>query len=167
MADLFDPVVIGGVTLRNRTLLPSMTTRLADDDGHVTDATVALNDPATGLTILPTHGSFQMHVVQKSTGQVITTTVNIDLDGVNPASDTTLTSLAADIDAAANVTARQTMSVTMEEVPRRFMAIPPVMGDPIDDPMGELSGPVEIDDMGCSRLKTIAGKRPVSPPVPS
>ncbi|GAA3225379.1 hypothetical protein GCM10017691_14190 [Pseudonocardia petroleophila] len=41
MADLFDPVVIGGVTLRNRTLLPSMTTRLADDDGHVTDATVA------------------------------------------------------------------------------------------------------------------------------
>ncbi len=84
-------------------LLDSVTSATA-----VTDATVALNDPATGLTILPTHGSFQMHVVQKSTGQVITTTVNIDLDGVNPASDTTLTSLAADIDAAANVTASVT-----------------------------------------------------------
>jgi 2,4-dienoyl-CoA reductase-like NADH-dependent reductase (Old Yellow Enzyme family) len=40
-ADLFDTVAIGGVQLRNRTLLPSMTTRLADDIGHVTDATVA------------------------------------------------------------------------------------------------------------------------------
>jgi len=74
----------------------------------VTDPTVALNDPATDLSILPTHGSFQMHVVQKSTGQVITTTINIDLDGVNPASDTTLTTLAADIDAAANITASVT-----------------------------------------------------------
>ncbi len=74
----------------------------------VTDPTVALNDPATDLTILPTHGSFQMHVVQKSTGQVITTTINIDLDGVNPASDTTLNSLAADIDLANSVTASVT-----------------------------------------------------------
>ncbi len=74
----------------------------------VTDPTVALNDPATDLTILPTHGSFQMHIVQKSTGQVITTTINIDLDGVNPASDTTLVSLAADMDVAANVTASVT-----------------------------------------------------------
>ncbi len=74
----------------------------------VTDPTVALNDPATDLTIRPTHGSFQMHVVQKSTGQVITTTINIDLDGVNPASDTTLVSLAADIDAASNITATVT-----------------------------------------------------------
>jgi dimethylglycine catabolism A len=39
--DLFDPITIGGVRLRNRTLLPSMTTRLADDIGFVTDATVA------------------------------------------------------------------------------------------------------------------------------
>ncbi|GAA1842367.1 hypothetical protein GCM10009772_20020 [Pseudonocardia alni subsp. carboxydivorans] len=38
---LFDPIEIGGVRLRNRTLLPSMTTRLADDAGHVTDATLA------------------------------------------------------------------------------------------------------------------------------
>jgi 2,4-dienoyl-CoA reductase-like NADH-dependent reductase (Old Yellow Enzyme family) len=39
--DLFDPISIGGVRLRNRTVLPSMTTRLADDEGFVTDATVA------------------------------------------------------------------------------------------------------------------------------
>lgn len=38
---LFDPVRIGDVELRNRTLLPSMTTRLADDDGFVTEATIA------------------------------------------------------------------------------------------------------------------------------
>ncbi|MBN9799589.1 NAD(P)-binding protein [Pseudonocardia alni] len=38
---LFDPIEIGGVRLRNRTLLPSMTTRLADDAGHVTEATLA------------------------------------------------------------------------------------------------------------------------------
>lgn len=38
---LFDPIEIGGVRLRNRTQLPSMTTRLADDAGHVTDATLA------------------------------------------------------------------------------------------------------------------------------
>ncbi|MEZ6190160.1 MAG: flagellar hook-associated protein FlgK [Phycisphaerales bacterium] len=75
----------------------------------VADATVALNDlDATDLTIAPTHGSFQVHVVQKSTGQVVTTTVNVDLDGINPAGDTTLTSLAADIDAAANITATVT-----------------------------------------------------------
>ncbi|NMI01747.1 NAD(P)-binding protein [Pseudonocardia acidicola] len=41
MPELFDPIEIGGVRLRNRTLLPSMTTRLADDVGHVTDATIA------------------------------------------------------------------------------------------------------------------------------
>jgi flagellar hook-associated protein 1 FlgK len=74
----------------------------------VADATVALNDPDTDLTMFPTHGSFQVHVVQKSTGQVITRTVNVDLDGINPTGDTTLTSLAADIDAAANISASVT-----------------------------------------------------------
>lgn len=75
----------------------------------VADATVALNDlDATDLAIAPTHGSFQVHVVQKSTGQIVTRTINVDLDGINPAGDTTLTSLAADIDAAANITATVT-----------------------------------------------------------
>lgn len=39
--DLFSPVRIGDVELRNRTVLPPMTTRLADDDGFVTDRTLA------------------------------------------------------------------------------------------------------------------------------
>ena len=75
----------------------------------IADPTAALSDlDATDLTIAPTHGSFQVHVVQKSTGQVVTRTINVDLDGINPAGDTTLTSLAADIDAAANITATVT-----------------------------------------------------------
>jgi len=74
----------------------------------VTDPSALLNDPTTDLPVAPSHGSFQLHVVQKSTGQVITTTINIDLDGINPAGDTTLNSLAADIDAAANISATVT-----------------------------------------------------------
>jgi len=38
---LFSPGVIGGLESRNRIVLPSMTTRLATGEGHVTDATVA------------------------------------------------------------------------------------------------------------------------------
>lgn len=83
----------------------------------VADATVALNDSATDLTIFPTHGSFQIHVVQKSTGQVITTTINIDLDGINPAGDTTLTTLAADLDAAANISATVTPDGRLQITP--------------------------------------------------
>ena len=41
MTALFTPMSIGGVELRNRIVMPSMTTRLADGEGHVTDATVA------------------------------------------------------------------------------------------------------------------------------
>ena len=41
MTALFTPMSIGGVELRNRIVMPSMTTRLADREGHVTDATVA------------------------------------------------------------------------------------------------------------------------------
>ena len=41
MVGLFDPGRIGPVTVPNRIVLPSMTTRTADFDGHVTDATIA------------------------------------------------------------------------------------------------------------------------------
>lgn len=80
----------------------------------VADPTAALNDPATALAIMPTHGSFQMNVVQKSTGQVVTTTINVDLDGINPATDTTLNSLAADLDLADNITASVTTGGTLQ-----------------------------------------------------
>ena len=38
---LFTPARIGGVEIRNRIVMPPMTTRLADAEGHVTDATIA------------------------------------------------------------------------------------------------------------------------------
>jgi len=38
---LFTPARIGGVEIRNRVVMPPMTTRLADAEGYVTDATIA------------------------------------------------------------------------------------------------------------------------------
>ena len=64
----------------------------------------ALNNTAsTGLAFTPKSGSFLLQVTQKSTGQVQTTQVNIDLTG--SASDTTLTDVAAQINGAGNVSA--------------------------------------------------------------
>jgi 2,4-dienoyl-CoA reductase-like NADH-dependent reductase (Old Yellow Enzyme family) len=40
-SQLFTPKQIGSVTIRNRTVMPAMTTRLADREGFVTDATIA------------------------------------------------------------------------------------------------------------------------------
>ncbi len=75
----------------------------------VTDPTALLNDAdATDLPVLPIHGSFQVHVIQKSTGQVVTNTIDVDLDGINPAGDSTLNSVAADIDLASNISASVT-----------------------------------------------------------
>jgi flagellar hook-associated protein 1 len=69
------------------------------------DESLLLNDPDAGYDFTPQHGSFQLHVTQKSTGQRVTSVINIDLDGINPATDTSLTSLASDINAVSNVTA--------------------------------------------------------------
>ena len=41
MTALFSPGLIGNLEIRNRVVMPSMTTKLADADGHVTDATMA------------------------------------------------------------------------------------------------------------------------------
>ena len=41
MTALFTPMRIGNVEIRNRVVMPAMVTRLADDEGYVTDATVA------------------------------------------------------------------------------------------------------------------------------
>ncbi len=75
----------------------------------VEDTSVALNDAASKIPFPLQHGSFQFHVTQKSTGQRITQTINVDLDGINPATDTTLTDLAASINAVANVSASITL----------------------------------------------------------
>lgn len=72
---------------------------------QVLDSTLALNDPDAGLDFAPDHGSFKVHVTQKSTGQRVTSTINVDLDGINAATDTTLASLVADLDAIGNISA--------------------------------------------------------------
>ena len=41
MTKLFSPGHIGGVEIRNRVVMPPMTTRFADDEGKVTDTTIA------------------------------------------------------------------------------------------------------------------------------
>lgn len=68
----------------------------------VTDPTAALN--AAGLPFAVTHGGFNLKVVNTSTGEVTTTRVAIDLDGLN-ANDTTLAALAGTLGGIANVTA--------------------------------------------------------------
>jgi flagellar hook-associated protein 1 len=70
----------------------------------VDDTTVALNDDASGLAFKPVNGSFVVHVTSKATGLTTSTLVQVDLDGLN-ADDTTLDSLAADIDGVDNITA--------------------------------------------------------------
>jgi flagellar hook-associated protein 1 FlgK len=71
----------------------------------VSDPAAALNSDAAGLAFPPSHGSFQVHVTQKSTGQRTTSVIRVDLDGINGVGDTTLQSLAADLDGLSNVSA--------------------------------------------------------------
>jgi len=73
-------------------------------DTRVLDTSVALTDAAAELDVQPNHGSFLLHLTQKSTGQRVSTRINVDLDGLN-ANDTTLTSLAGDLNGVANLTA--------------------------------------------------------------
>lgn len=72
---------------------------------RVDDPAAVLTSAAAGLEFTPRHGSFQVHLTQKSTGQRTTSVINVDLDGINPSADTTLQSLATDLDAAANLSA--------------------------------------------------------------
>lgn len=69
----------------------------------VDDATVPLNDPATGLDAFPQNGSFLVKVRNEATGAIETTLIEVDLDGIG--TDTTLESLRADLDAIDNLTA--------------------------------------------------------------
>lgn len=72
----------------------------------VTDITAALSDAElTELPFIPTNGSFELNVVSKASGQKTTSTIQVDLDGINAASDTTLQSLASSLDAVAGVSA--------------------------------------------------------------
>lgn len=72
------------------------------------DPAATLDSEAAGLGFDVTHGSFIVHVTQKSTGQRTSTTIDIDLDGIDPANDTTLDSLAARLDTVTNLNASVT-----------------------------------------------------------
>tara|TARA_R110002111_G_scaffold107056_2_gene165518 strand:+ start:100797 stop:102497 length:1701 start_codon:yes stop_codon:yes gene_type:complete len=65
------------------------------------DTSATLNSTQTGLPFQPTHGSFQIKVTNKTTGQTNTSTINIDLDGIG--ADTTLNSLSSAIGGVANL----------------------------------------------------------------
>jgi flagellar hook-associated protein 1 FlgK len=70
----------------------------------VTDPTAALSN--AGLTTPPENGSFQLQVVNQTTGLTSTSTINVNLTG--SASDTTLNSLATQLNGVANVSASVT-----------------------------------------------------------
>ncbi|HEV8001047.1 MAG TPA: flagellar hook-associated protein FlgK [Planctomycetaceae bacterium] len=70
----------------------------------VSDPTAALNQ--AGLASAPQNGTFQLQVVNQTTGLTTTSTINVNLTG--SASDTTLNSLAAQLNGVANVLASVT-----------------------------------------------------------
>lgn len=81
---------------------------------RVEDADAALNAPESGLDFTPGHGSFRLHVTQDSTGERKSSTINLDLDGIDPDNDTSLNDLAATIDAVENVSASVTAAGRLE-----------------------------------------------------
>ncbi|MGB0767512.1 MAG: flagellar hook-associated protein FlgK [Phycisphaeraceae bacterium] len=81
---------------------------------EVLDTTVALNDATAQIPFDIEHGSFQLHVTQVSTGQRISETIRVDLDGIDPTNDTSLDSLAASINAVANISATVTSDGRLE-----------------------------------------------------
>lgn len=70
----------------------------------VDDTTAALNSADASLDFKPTNGSFVVHVKDKTSGQITSTLVQVDLDGLN-GNDTTLDSLTADLAGIAGVNA--------------------------------------------------------------
>jgi flagellar hook-associated protein 1 FlgK len=69
---------------------------------RISDANATLN--AAGLPFAVKHGGFDLKVVNTATGEVTTSRIAVDLDGLN-SNDTTLASLAASIGGTANVSA--------------------------------------------------------------
>ena len=73
----------------------------------VSDVDAALNSTNAGLPFPLENGTFVVHVRDTGTGQTITRQIHVDLDGLN-GDDTTLNSLAADLDAVPGLTATVT-----------------------------------------------------------
>ncbi len=70
----------------------------------ISDPTAALN--AAGLAFPPQNGTFQVLVTNEITGQTTTSTIDVNLNGTG--SDTTLNSLASQLNSVANVSASVT-----------------------------------------------------------
>ncbi|MFA9479005.1 flagellar hook-associated protein FlgK [Phycisphaerales bacterium AB-hyl4] len=70
----------------------------------VKDPDAVLNSEAAGLAYPPGHGSFQLHLTQKSTGQTTSHTIDLDLDGID-GDDITFNDLVSQINDVANVNA--------------------------------------------------------------
>ncbi|MEM7681720.1 MAG: flagellar hook-associated protein FlgK [Planctomycetota bacterium] len=75
---------------------------------RVDDTAAALNSEDAGLFFSPENGSFEVRLIQQSTGQVQTTVIDVDLDGIDPTNDTSLDDLIAQLGAVANLTATAT-----------------------------------------------------------
>ena len=112
--DVQVPVVANKIDTLARTLIlefnriHSQGTGLAgfstlQSDNAVLDPTADLDDrPATGLAYTPVNGSFEINVID-SLGNIVTSVVPVDLDGVG--ADDNLNDLAANIDSVANISA--------------------------------------------------------------
>lgn len=72
----------------------------------VDDASAVLNSPQAGLDFPPSNGVFIVNVRDTLTGQVTTRQIEVDLDGIG--TDTTLDSLANDLNGVAGLTATVT-----------------------------------------------------------
>lgn len=70
---------------------------------EVLDPAAALNSTNTGLPFQANNGSFVVQVRNKTTGQTVSSLINVDLDGIG--TETTVNSLMSDLDGVANVSA--------------------------------------------------------------
>jgi flagellar hook-associated protein 1 len=76
-------------------------------DNAVANTQTALNDSATGLPFPVQNGTFYVHLRDKATGATVTQMIEVDLDGLNH-DDTSLASLAANLNGVPNLTASVT-----------------------------------------------------------
>ncbi len=72
---------------------------------RVEDKDVSLLDAGAALPFTPDHGGFTVHVTDRTTGQRISTRIDLDLDGIDPANDTSLQDLVDQLNAVGNLNA--------------------------------------------------------------
>jgi flagellar hook-associated protein 1 FlgK len=99
--------------------------RSAAATNAVADTTAALSDlELTELPFAAGNGSFEISVVSQSSGQAITTVIDVDLDGIDPTNDTSLDDLAAALNAvtgvSANIDATGTLQIAADSANNRL-----------------------------------------------